>query len=89
MTDNCTFTKPQWIHNHTFAGYMVRNVTVREGDDLLLDGEDDAAVKNVVINMDAETLQRLLRSHDLQIPGSRISEARLQDNLTDLRYVGY
>ena len=68
---------------------MVRNVTVREGDDLLLDGEDDAAVKNVVINMDAETLQRLLRSHDLQIPGSRISEARLQDNLTDLRYVGY
>ena len=68
---------------------MVRNVTVREGDDLLLDGEDDAAVKNVVINMDAETLQRLLRSQNLQIPGSRISEARLQDNLTDLRYVGY
>ena len=89
MTDNCIFTKPQWIHNHTFAGYMVRNVTVREGDDLLLDGEDDAAVKNVVINMDAETLQRLLRSQNLQIPGSRISEARLQDNLTDLRYVGY
>ena len=68
---------------------MVRNVTVREGDDLLLDGEDDAAVKNVVINMDAETLQRLLLSQNLQTPGSRISEARLQDNLTDLRYVGY
>ena len=68
---------------------MVRNVTVREGDDLLLDGEDDAAVKNVVINMDTETLQRLLLSQNLQIPGSRISEARLQDNLTDLRYVGY
>ena len=68
---------------------MVRNVTVRAGDDLLLDGEDDAAVKNVVINMDAETLQRLLLSQNLQTPGSRISEARLQDNLTDLRYVGY
>ena len=78
-----------WIHNHTFAGYMVRNVTVREGDDLLLEGEDDAAVKNVVINMDAETLQRLLLSQNLQTPGSRISEARLQENLTDLRYVGY
>ena len=78
-----------WIHNHTFAGYMVRNVTVREGDDLLLEGEDDAAVKNVVINMDAETLQRLLLSQNLRTPGSRISEARLQDNLTDLRYVGY
>ena len=68
---------------------MVRNVTVREGDDLLLDGEDDAAVKNVVINMDTETLQRLILSQNQQIPGSRISEARLQDNLTDLRYVGY
>ena len=68
---------------------MVRNVTVREGDDLLLEGEDDAAVKNVVINMDTETLQRLLLSQNQQIPGSRISEARLQDNLTDLRYVGY
>ena len=68
---------------------MVRNVTVREGDDLLLEGEDDAAVKNVVINMDAETLQRLLLSQNLQTPGSRISEARLQENLTDLRYVGY
>ena len=78
-----------WIHNHTFAGYMVRNVTVREGDDLLLEGEDDAAVKNVVINMDAETLQRLLLSQNLQTPGSRISDTRLQDNLTDLRYIGY
>ena len=78
-----------WIHNHTFAGYMVRNVTVREGDDLLLEGEDDAAVKNVVINMDAETLQRLLLSQNLQTPGSRFSENRLQENLTDLRYVGY
>ena len=78
-----------WIHNHTFAGYMVRNVTVREGDDLLLEGEDDAAVKNVVINMDAETLQRLLLSQNLQTPGSRISETRLRENLTDLRYVGY
>ena len=78
-----------WIHNHTFAGYMVRNVTVREGDDLLLEGEDDAAVKNVVINMDAETLQRLLLSQNLQTPGSRISDTRLQENLTDLRYVGY
>ena len=77
-----------WIHN-TFAGYMVRNVTVREGDDLLLEGEDDAAVKNVVINMDAETLQRLLLSQNLQTPGSRISETRLRENLTDLRYVGY
>ena len=78
-----------WIHNHTFAGYMVRNVTVREGDDLLLEGEDDAAVKSVVINMDAETLQRLLLSQNLQTPGSRISETRLRENLTDLRYVGY
>ena len=78
-----------WIHNHTFAGYMVRNVTVREGDDLLLEGEDDAAVKNVVINMDAETLQRLLLSQNLQTPGSRISETRLRENLTDLKYVGY
>lgn len=68
---------------------MVRNVTVREGDDLLLEGEDDAAVKNVVINMDAETLQRLLLSQNLQTPGSRISETRLRENLTDLRYVGY
>ena len=68
---------------------MVRNVTVREGDDLLLEGEDDAAVKNVVINMDAETLQRLLLSQNLQTPGSRISETRLWENLTDLRYVGY
>ena len=78
-----------WIHNHTFAGYMVRNVTVREGDDLLLEGEDDAAVKNVVINMDAETLQRLLLRQNLPTPGSRFSENRLQENLTDLRYVGY
>ena len=46
---------------------MVRNVTVREGDDLLLEGEDDAAVKNVVINMDAEMLQRLILSQNPQI----------------------